>query len=185
MTLLSAVNPRPVDPDALDQQQAPSTPPTAPPGAEGLEFEEARLRSPGQGRRIAIIALGVILVGMALTIMGLAFAQSSWWYTYETDRVLDHTSQAGVEAILDQVDASGAAPEAVKWLNAALVSTHPTDVRSHLITAQEILRATDDPKLIEAAEELGAIIGMIRPSRLWRSTTPTPAPTLEWPWYSP
>ena len=147
------------------------------------ELEEAAPRGLGRGRRVGVIVLGVILVGAACVIIGLAFVQGSWWYSYGTDRALDRASLVRVEAIRDEVDAGGSAPEAVVWLNAALDSNaHPTDMRTYLLAAQEALRATGDPKLAEAAGELQAIIQMIRPVPLWETTTPRPVPTLEWPW---
>jgi len=149
----------------------------------GFEFEETRPLIPGRGRRIFVIVLGVILVGVACAIIGLAFAQGSWWYSYGTDQALDRASLARVEEIRDDVDAGGSAPEAVMWLNAALDhNVHPTDMRTHLLAAQEALEATGDPKLAEAAKELQAIIQMIRPVPLWETTTPRPVSTLELPW---
>ncbi len=154
-----------------------------PTNAEELEFEEARPHGPGRARRIGIVVLGVILAGVACVIIGLAFVQGSWWYSYGTDRTLDHESRARVEAMREEMGGSGAPPEAVKWLNAALdPNAHPTDVRTYLLTAQEVLEATDDPKLAEAVRELQAIIQAIRPTPLWETTTSRPVPTLEWPW---
>ena len=147
------------------------------------ELEEAAPRGLGRGWRVGVIILGVILAGVACVIIGLAFVQGSWWYSYGTDRALDQASLVRVEAIRDEVDAGGSAPEAVVWLNAALdPNAHPTDIRTYLLAAQEALKATGDPKLAEAAEELQAIIQMIRPVPLWETTTPRPVPTLEWPW---
>ncbi|MCK4316507.1 MAG: hypothetical protein KAX24_12125, partial [Anaerolineae bacterium] len=148
-----------------------------------FEFEEPRPSIPGRGRRILVIVMGMIVAGVVLSIIGLTFAQGSWWYTYGTDQALDHETRARVEAIRDEVDAGGSAPEAVVWLNAALdPNAHPTDIRTYLLAAQEALKATGDPKLAEAAEELQAIIQMIRPVPLWETTTPRPVSTLEWPW---
>lgn len=146
-------------------------------------FEGTSQRSTGRGRRVSVIILGVILAGVACGIISLAFVQGSWWYSYGTDRALDHESRALVEAIRDDVDSSGAAPEAVPWLNAALdPNAHPTDVRTYLLTAQEALEAADDPKWAEAVGELRAIIQTIRPAPLWETTTPHPMSTLEWSW---
>jgi hypothetical protein len=181
MTLLSAVNPTPVDPDAWSPHDALPPQPTGPPDAEAPELEGARPRGSGRGRRIAVAALSLILVGTALVTISLAFAQGSWWYTYEADQALDHATRAQIEAIRDQVDASALAPEALRWLNAALFAPHPTDVRNHLITAREILRATDDPDMVQAAEELGAILGRIRSAPLWEPTSSPPLPALERP----
>ncbi len=164
MTLMNTVNPESVNP-AIPCR------------------EEASPRSPNRGRRAVVIVMGMILAGVVFSIIGPAFVQGSWWYSYGTDRALDRASQVRVEAIRDEVDADGSAPEAVVWLNAALdPNAHPTDIRTYLLAAQEALKATGDPKLAEAAEELQAIIQMIRPAPLWETTTPRPVPTLEWPW---
>ena len=149
---------------------------------EGEEIPEHRL-----GRRMIITALTIVLVSAACIILGLAFAQGSWWYHYGTDRALDRESRARLETIRDTIDASGTAPRAVTWLDAALAPhTDPSTARSHIKIAQEILEETGDPTLAEAAEELGAIAEMIRPSVMQPSShgptsTPYVAPTLEWP----
>jgi len=146
-------------------------------------FEEANSRCLGWGRRAGISVLGVILAGVVCAIIGLAFVQGSWWYSYGTDRPLDHESLAHVEMIRDEVDASGAAPGAVVWLDVALEpDAHPTDVRARLLTAQEALEAAGDPKLAEATKELRAIIKTIRSPCTRKTATPRPMPTLEWPW---
>jgi len=149
---------------------------------EELEFEETEPRSPGRWRRIGVVALGVLLAAVACTIIGLTFVQGSWWYTYGTDRALDDASRARVEAIRDEVDASGDVPGVATWLDAALdPNTHPTDVRAYLLAAQEALQASGAPQWAGAVEELRAIIQTIRPAPLWETTTPRPMPTLEWP----
>ncbi|MBL7064144.1 MAG: hypothetical protein ISS49_08065 [Anaerolineae bacterium] len=146
-------------------------------------FEGTSQRSPGRGRRVGVIILGVILAGVTCGIIGLAFVQGSWWYSYGSDHALDRETRARVEAIRDDVDSSGAAPEAVPWLNAALgPNAHPTDVRTYLLTAQKALEAADDPKWAEAVGELRAIIQTIRPAPLWETITPHPMSTLEWSW---
>ena len=148
--------------------------------AETLEFEETSPRRVRRGWRIGVIVLGVILAGMTCVIIGLAFVQGSWWYSYGTDQPLDRESRARLEALRDEVDASGAAPEAVVWLHAALEpNAHPSDVWACLDAAQEILEAADDPRLAEAVEELPEIMQVIRPSRFGTATTPHPVPTLE------
>jgi hypothetical protein len=126
--------------------------------------------------------MGMIVAGVTFAVIGMTFVQGSWWYSYGTDRALDHASRARVEAIRDQVDARGGKVQVVTWLNAALdPNAHPTDVRNRLITAQEALQATDDPELAQAVRELRAVIQMIQSAPLWETTTPRPAPTLEWP----
>jgi len=116
--------------------------------------------------------------------MGVALAQGSWWYSYGTDRPLDDESRERVEAIRDEVEANGAEPEAVAWLNAALEpNAHPTDIRAYLLAAQEMLETAGDPQLAEAVRELQAIIETIRPPnfRMEMRVTPYPVSTLEWP----
>lgn len=184
MTLASAVNPKSVHPANPRQQEGNLT------SVGELEFEEARPHRPGRVRRVGVIALGAILVAAACAIVGLAFVQGSWWYSCMTDRALDHASRARAEAIRDAVDASGAAPEAVVWLDRALdPHVDPTTVRAYLITAREAMKAADDPRLIEAAQDLQVIIQTIRPSAsrmrpsdFTETTAPHPVPTLEWPW---
>jgi len=138
------------------------------------------------GRRGVVIALGTILATLALGMMGVALGQGSWWYPHEADRALDSRSRARVEAIRDQVEAKGTAPEAETWLDTALEpETHPTDVRACLLEAQEILDATGDPKLAEAARELGAVVETMRSITIqtleFRGTpTPYSPPTLDW-----
>lgn len=86
--------------------------------AEELEFEETEPRRPGRGRRpstgsgqrIGVVVRGVILAGAVCTIIGLTFVQGSWWYTDGSDRALNGESRARVEAIRDEVDASGDVP---------------------------------------------------------------------------
>ena len=150
--------------------------------SEGLEFEQVVPRSPGRGRRIAVIALGTVLAVMACDVIGVAFVQGSWWYAEGTDRALDDESRARVEALRDEVDAYAAVPEAVMWLNAALEpSAHPTDTRAYLLEAQEVLEAIGDPELAEVARELRTIADTIRPSGVTVTTTPYTAPTVVWP----
>ena len=78
-----------------------------------FEFEETPPRSPGRGRRVAVIVMGMIVAGVVLSIIGLTLTRGSWWYTYGTDQALDHETRARVETIRDEVDASGAFPEVV------------------------------------------------------------------------
>lgn len=148
-----------------------------------FEFEEPRPLIPGRGRRILVIVMGMIVAGVVLSIIALTLTRGSWWYTYGTDQALDHETRARVEEIRDEVDASGAFPEVVAWLNGALdPDAHPTDIRTCLLTAQVTLEAADDPRWAEALGELRAIIQMIRPAPPWETTTPYPVSTLEWPW---
>jgi hypothetical protein len=142
--------------------------------------EETVPYNPGYGRRVVVILMAMFLGVAVFGFLGLTLVQGSWWYGYGTDLPLDSESRSRVEAILNEVEASGAAPQAAAWLDAALAATHPSDVRVHLITAQEALRATGDPAFIEAARELRAIIGMIESSNPDATTTPY-SPTLSWP----
>jgi hypothetical protein len=144
------------------------------------EVEEAVPYRPGYGRRFIVILMAMFLGVAIFGILGLTLVQGSWWYSYGTDLPLDAESRSRIEAILDEVEASGTAPQAAAWLDAALAANHPSDVRVHLITAQEALKATGDPEFIEAARELREIIGMIQSSNLDATTTPY-SPTLKWP----
>lgn len=145
-----------------------------------------RSRAPVR-RRLVVIVLGAIVAAVACAILGVAFVRGSWWYSYGTDRALNGESRARLEAIRDEVEASGAAPEAVMWLEAALEpGVDPTDVRIYLITARETIGAADDPALAEAARELQAIIGRIQsastyPAAIDIATTPYIVSTPVWP----
>jgi hypothetical protein len=151
--------------------------------ARELEFEEASPLRLQAARRIGVAVLGVTLAALACGIIGVAFVQGSWWYTYGTDRALERESRVCVERIRDAVDVGGEAPEAVMWLNAALdPSADPTAVRTYLLAAQEVLAAADDPELAQAASELQGVMQAIRPVPVSSKTAiPRPVPTLEWP----
>lgn len=180
MTAIRAVNSKAVHPVDPRQQEGH---PTMPADAHVLDFNEASPRSPERRRNIVVIVLGAILATAACSIIGVAFVQGSWWYSYGTDRALDGRSRARVEAMRDEVDASGIAPEAVPWLNAALdPHTDPSTVRAYLLAAQEVLEAADDPKLTEIVEELRAVVQTIQTYPVRHTSTPRPVPTLEWPW---
>jgi len=156
-------------------------------GVEELGFERAGLCPVGRGRRVGVVVLSVSLALAVCAFIGLAFVQSSWWYAYGTDQALDDESRARVEAIRNEVDAGGAAPKAVVWLDAALEpGVHPSDVRAYLLAAQGALGATGDPELAGAAGELRAIVEVIRPtvkqlSGIETTSTPYSAPVVEWP----
>jgi hypothetical protein len=125
---------------------------------------EARPRGAGRGRRTLVVAMGVLVATVVMITLGLTLARGSGWHMYFGDLPLDADSRARVEAIREEVEASGKAPDAVRWLDAALASgTDATAVRLHLINAQEALEATGDADLAEAAQELRAIIQEIRP----------------------
>ena len=182
MSMVSAANLKFISPAELYQQETPPIIPSIiPTDVEELEFEEAIPRSPGYGRRAVVILMAMFLGAAVFGILGLTLAQGSWWYSDGADRPLDGESRLRVEAIRDAVDASGTAPEAVTWLNAALnPNAVPTDIRTYLIAAQEALRASGDPEWIEAGRELGEIVGVIRSYNPGATTTPY-SPTLEWP----
>jgi hypothetical protein len=181
MTLTSAVNPNAVNF-------------TQPENAEEWEFYEdedeweewdedegeTRPYNPSQGRRAVVIVMGVIAALIILSLVAMAFTQGSWWYYYPGDQPLDRESLTRLEAVRDRIDAHGAVPKVVSWLNAALdPSTDPTTVRNHLLMAQEALNATGDPTLVEAAGELRVIMQAIRPASPVETITPSPLPTLE------
>jgi hypothetical protein len=141
-------------------------------------YEEATPRGPGRVWRIIVPVLAVVLTVAACGIIGMAFVQGSWWYSYGTDQALDYKSRSQIEAIVDDLEASGAAPEALTWLNAALEpNADSSAIRAYLASAQEALEETGDPEFAEAARELETIIESIRPTDL----EPYPPPTLEWP----
>jgi hypothetical protein len=154
--------------------------------AEGPEFEGASPRSPGLGGRIGIIALGVILAGVACGTIVVALGQSTWAISNMTDPGLDGELRSRLGAIQEEVDAIGTAPEAVMWLGDALdPNADGTSVLAYLRAAQKALEAADDPKLAEAARELREIIQTMRRTPLRETATPFPAYTLEWPSPSP
>ncbi len=178
MSVTSAVNPIFFSPAEPYQQE---DYPVIPADVEELEFEEAIPRSPGYGRRVAVILVAMLLGVAVFGLLGLTFLQGSWWYSDGTDRPLDSESRLCVKAIRDLVNAGGAAPEAATWLDAALnPNAVPTDIRTYLIAAQEALRVSGDPELIEAGRKLGEIVGVIRSYNPDATTTPY-SPTLEWP----
>jgi hypothetical protein len=149
---------------------------------EESEFEEASPHSPGLGWRIGLIALGVILAGVACGFIVVALGQSTWAISDMTDPGLSSESRSRLEAIRDEVDAIGTAPEAVGWMNDALdPNADGTSVLAYLRAAQKALEAADDPKLAGAARELGEIIQTMRPIHVRKTGTPFSAPTLEWP----
>ena len=151
--------------------------------AKEMGFEGVSSHRLVRGRRVVVVVLGTILAAVACTIIGAALVQGSWWYSYGTDRTLSLDSRARVEAIRDEVDASGSVPQAVAWLDAALdPHADPTTVRAYLLAVQEALVAADDPKLAHCVSELRAVIQTIRPSHSFVTTTPRPISTLEWPW---
>ncbi len=146
---------------------------------EEISLEENSVPfTPGMGRRIVVVCLGLLLTGAILIITLMAFVQGSWWYSYDSDRALDASARVRVEAVRDAVRSTNAASEVVVWLEAALdPETDPTGVRNYLITAHEALKVSDDPQLVEAARELQAIIQGIR----LETVTPYLAPTLSGP----
>ncbi len=149
---------------------------------EESEFEEASPRSPGLGWRIGIIALGVILTIVACGTIIVAFGQSTWAISNIDDPGLSPESRSRLEALRDEVDAIGTAPEAVGWMNDALdPNADGTSVLAYLRAAQKALESADDPKLARAVREVQEIIQTLRPTRIRKTATPLPVPTLEWP----
>jgi hypothetical protein len=99
-----------------------------------------------------------------------------------TDPGLNQESRSRLEAIRDEVDTIGTAPEAVGWMNDALdPNADGTSVLAYLRAAQKVLEAADDPKLAEAARDLREIIQTMRPTPIRKTVTPLPVYTLEWP----
>jgi len=161
--------------------------------AEEPKSEEASPRSPGLGWRIGIIALGVILAGVACGFIVVALGQSTWAISDMTAPGLNPEARPRLEVLRDEVDARGTAPEAVGWMGDALdPNADGTSVLAYLRAAQKALEAAADPKLAEAVKELQAIIQTMRPIRIrgmaiplptltLARPSPLPVPTLEWP----
>ena len=142
---------------------------------------EAERRIPERVRRLAVIALSAVLVVAVCGVAGMGFASGSWWYFYMQDRPLDAETRARVEGLRDEVDASGKAPRAVMWLNAALdPSADSTAVRIHLVAAQETLESVGDPGFSRVSREIGVIAQDLRSGISNTTSTPFELPTLEW-----
>ncbi len=130
----------------------------------GQAQPEARPCSTGWRRRTLVVVMGTLIAAVSLIVLGLTFVRASGWHYYFSDRLLDTDSHARIEAIRDEVRASGKAPEALRSLDAALTpGVDATAVRLHLVNAQEALEATGDAGLTRAAQELREIILEIRP----------------------
>jgi hypothetical protein len=182
MTVISGVNPRLIDGDDIHQ---PEEIPADLDGVEVLEPDgyDPSPRIPTWGRRATVIVMGLILMGVAASILAMTYLEGSWWYTYDSDRALDAAARARVVAVRDEVNAWGDMPEVVAWLDAALnPDAHPTDVRTSLMVAQQALEETDDLRLMEAAHELRVVIQSIRGGASEPPTTGEFEPKLEWPW---
>jgi len=146
------------------------------------EFEEASPRSPALGWRIVIVALGAVLIVVACGIIVVALGQSTWAITDISDPGLSPESRSRLEALREEVDAVGTAPEAVEWMGDALdPNADGTSVLAYLRAAQKALEAADDPKLAGAVRELREIIQAMRPIHIRQTATPLPVYTLEWP----
>jgi lambda repressor-like predicted transcriptional regulator len=123
------------------------------------------------GRRVG---LGIIIVGVVLVIVALAFTEGSWWYPVATDYALDEHARAQVVAVRERVAMAGSAPQALVWLDLALVSdTHPSDVRAYLLSARDQMVAAADESLSASISELNLLIDLIRPAG---ATTLSPYP---------
>ncbi len=182
MTVISGVNPRLIDGDDIHQ---PEKIPADLDGVEVLEPDgyDPSPRIPTWGRRATVIVMGLVLVGVAASVLAMTYLEGSWWYTYDSDQALDAAARARVVTVRDDVNALGDMPEVVAWLNAALnPDAHPTDVRTSLMVAQQALQEADDLRLTEAAYELRAVIQLIRGDSLEPTTTDEFEPKLEWPW---
>jgi hypothetical protein len=150
--------------------------------AEEPKFEGVRPRSPGLGWRIVIVALGAVLIVVACGIIVVALGQSTWAITDISDPGLSPESRWRLEALREEVDAVGTAPEAVEWMCDALdPNADGTSVLAYLRAAQKALEAADDPKLAGAVGELREIIQTVRPIPIRQTATPRPVYTLEWP----
>ncbi|MDY7080623.1 MAG: hypothetical protein SXV54_27395 [Chloroflexota bacterium] len=180
---MALINTSHLDPTSVANPCQPESNPTAPPHREKAKFEETNPRSPGWGRRFIVFAMGTTIAVAAFVLIGMTFMQGSWWYSYGTDQALDQESRVRVEVIRDKVKANGAMTEVVAWLDEALdPQADSSAVRYYLLAAHEALKATDDPKLVEATGELWAIIQTTQPHPVRDAATPSPMPTLKWPW---
>ena len=182
MTVISGVVSRLIDGDDIHQ---PREIPADLDGVEVLEPDgyDPSLRIPTWGRRAIVIVMGLILVGVTVSVLAITYLEGSWWYTYESDRALDAEARARVVTVRDEVNALGHMPETVACLNAALnPDAHPTDVRTALMVAQQALQEAGDPSLMEAVHELREVIQSIREDSLEPMTTGEYEPRWEWPW---
>jgi hypothetical protein len=122
------------------------------------------------------MALGVIVVGAAVGIVGLAFVQGSWWHPLATDLALDEPARGKVAAVRERVALAGSAPQALVWLDLALArDSHPSDVRAYLSAARDELVAADDDRLVVSIRELDVLIDSIRHPTM-DATAPSPYP---------
>jgi hypothetical protein len=182
MTVISGVDLRLTDGDDIFQ---PGEIPADLDGVEVLEPDgyDPSLRIPTWGRRAIVIVMGLILIGVAASVLVMTYLEGSWWYTYESDQALDAAARARVVAVRDEVNALGDMPEVVAWLNVALnPDAHPTDVRTSLMVAQQALQEAGDPHLMEAVFELREVIQSIRGDSLKPTTADEFEPKLAWPW---
>ena len=130
-------------------------------------------------RRLAVILLGALLGTVIVGAVFSSFMQGSWWYADMTDRALDAEQRASLAAIRDELAASGQAPRAVMYLEAALApNVAPTTMRNHLVEARDALEDVGDAGLERALREIEASIALIRASGLGTKATPYPLPTL-------
>lgn len=186
MSLISVADPTSFDFVDWHPQERGEIPPEnveTPEFYEGGNGCQASPYSPSWGRRALVVVMGMLMAGVALAVIGMAWMRGSWWHSYGTDEPLSRAARARVEAIRDALEAGGASPDAAAWLNAALdPQIDPSTTRYYLITAQESLRATGDTKWIEAAEELRGIVQMIYHPPAEHTATPHPQAALEWPW---
>jgi hypothetical protein len=184
MTVISAVTPTSVNPaDSYPQAGEGILPQNADLPEPNGDGSAATPYSPSWGRRALVVVMGMMIAGIALAAIGMGLMQGSWWHSYGTDEPLDRATRARVEAMRDEIDVGGVAPDAAAWLNAALDSgVDPSTTRLYLYAAQEALRATGDPELVEMAEELRLIIQTIYHPPAKHTATPYPEAMLEWPW---
>ena len=130
-------------------------------------------------RRLAIILLGALLGTVMVGAVVSSFVQGSWWYPHIADRALDAEHRASLAAIRDELAASGQAPRAVTYLEAALVpNIAPTTMWNHLVEARDALEDVDDAGLERALEEIETSIALIRSRGYGTQATPYPLPTL-------
>ncbi len=130
-------------------------------------------------RRLTVILLGALLGAVMVGAVFSSFVQGSWWYQHIADRALDAEHRAGLAAIRDELAASGQAPRAVMYLDAALApNVAPTTMWNHLVEARDVLQDVGDAGLERALQEIEASIALIWSRGYGTEATPYPLPTL-------
>jgi hypothetical protein len=129
--------------------------------------------------RLIVILLGALLGAAIIVALSVGFFQGSWGHAHISDRAIDQAHRSRLEATRDALHASGLAPAAVMYLDAALVpNIAPTTMRDYLIEAREALLAMGDPELGSAIQAVELAIAQIRSRGFEPTVTPHPLPTV-------